>query len=62
MTGSASLPGGSAPRATLRRDARVLARAREPRVEHPLADLPLLEAVELDRERVVDLVGVSRRR
>ena len=39
-------------------DARLDARAREDAVEQPLPDTPALERVELDRQRVFDLVGV----
>ena len=62
MTGAARLPGGRRAAGELRPERRVLGRAREARVEHPLADLPRLEVVEVDREGVVDLVGVGRRR
>ena len=61
MTGPERLPGGSdaagrAPPPT----AALVGRAREAGVEQPLADLPRLEVVEVDREGVVDLVGVGR--
>ena len=52
-------PGGSVPRAISASDRGLRASAPvEPRVQQPLADAPLLEAVELDRQRVLDLVGV----
>ena len=58
-TGSPSRPGGSVPRAISAAIARVDRRRRRARaVEQPLADAPALEGVELDRQRVVDLVGV----
>ena len=62
MTGPERLPGGSEPRASSAADRRIPGRAREAGVEQPLADLPRLEVVEVDRQGVVDLVGVGRRR
>ena len=58
MTGRPSWPGGSVPRPISARIAAAPLGAGQPRVEQPLADAPLLEPVELDRQRVLDLVGV----
>ena len=57
ITGRPSTPGGSVPRAISARQAVRRVDAGEPRVEQPLADAPLLEAVELDRQVVLHLVG-----
>ena len=62
MTGWPSCPGGSVPARDLGERRRPPVDAREPGVEQPLADAPLLEAVELDGQGVVDLVGEVRRR
>ena len=47
-------PGGSTPRARSAAIAASLLGAGEPGVEQPIADAPLLERVELDRQRVVE--------
>ena len=59
MTGSESLPGGSPPRARSAASAASIVGAGQPGGEHPLADLPFLELVQLDRQGVVDLVRVG---
>ena len=51
-----STPGGSVPRA-ISATCRRRARRRPAGLEQPLADAPPAERVELDRERVLDLVG-----
>ena len=45
------------PARDLGRHARVHVRSREPALQQPRADAPLLEVVELDRQRVADLLG-----
>ncbi len=58
MTGVASLPGGSVPRAISAAMQASMSRAAEDPVEQPLPDAPALQRVELDGQRVFDLVGV----
>ena len=58
MTGVASLPGGSVPRAISAAMHASMLAPREDPVEQPLPDAPALQRVELDRQRVFDLVGV----
>ena len=58
-TGRAERAGWQRPAGDLRLHARLELDAREHRVEQPLPDAPAPEAVELDRQRVVDLVLVS---
>ena len=58
ITGVASLPGGSVPRAISAATHASMLAPREDPVEQPLPDTPALQRVELDRQRVFDLVGV----
>ena len=56
ITGFAELPGRERAARDLGQHRRPPLRAFELRVEQPLADAPLLEVVELDRQRIGDLV------
>ena len=56
--GRCELARGQRPARDLGRDARFDVRAGEHPVEQPLPDTPTLQRVELDRQRVIELVGV----
>ena len=61
-TGVGQRPGRQRPAGELGGLARRLVGAAEPRREHPVADLPALERVELDRDGVVEVAGLVAQR
>ena len=61
-TGSARSPGGSAPRANFGRLTGLLVGTAQSSLQHAVGDLPLLQRVELERDRILEVAGLLPQR